>query len=290
MPGGSGSSRWSCSSASPASSWWWRLASRRWRRSSTPFSDRQCCKRRSTCWPTRAARAGQQVERLLQHWRSENGVDERRQRLDASRHHQDEAGDAEEHDQRDEPLPPGIAAPQPADAVGDGRTRAAEHDQHARDAGTPLDHATASSAPPVAARFFATSTGPQTSKSMPERRKVEYASTARFTIGSPARLKLVLSSTGTPVRRPTSSSKAWNRGAISRSTVCTRAVPSTCVTAASRSRHSRRTGKTPDMYRASRAPPGGSSKNRSACSMGTAGAKGLNSSRNLMLRLSLSRI
>ena len=44
------------------------------------------------------------------------------------------------------------------------------------------------------------------------------------------------------------------------STACTRAVPSTCVTAASRARHSGRTGNTPDMKRHSRAPPGGSSK------------------------------
>ena len=40
------------------------------------------------------------------------------------------------------------------------------------------------------------------------------------------------------------------RGAMSRSSTCTRAVPSTCVTAASCSRHSGRTGNTPDMKRA----------------------------------------
>src|SRR5262249_7769977 len=182
------------------------------------------------------------------------------QRLDARRHHQHQAGHAEEHDQRNQPLPPGLAAPQPAGAVGDGRDGAAEHDQHARDAGTPPDHATASFAPFCAACFFATITGPQASRSIPERRNVEYASIARFTIGSPARLKLVLSNTGTPVRRPTSSRRAWKRGAIVRSTVCTRAVPSTCVTAASWSRHSERTGNTPDMKRPSRSPPGGRSK------------------------------
>src|SRR5207302_297848 len=66
--------------------------------------------------------------------------------------------------------------------------------------------------------------------------------------------------------------------------------PPTWVTAASLSRYCGRTGKTPDMKRPSRAPPGGSSKYSAAFSIGTAGAKGRNSSRNLMLRLSLSRI
>ena len=109
-------------------------------------------------------------------------------------------------------------------------------------------------------------------------------------MGSPATLNDVLSSTGIPVRRPYASSSAYNRGAMSRSSAWTRAEPSTCVIAASRPRHSCRTGKTPDMKRASRAPPGGSSKYRSASSIGVTGANGRNSSRYLMSRLSRSRI
>src|SRR5207244_9363393 len=101
-----------------------------------------------------------------------------------------------EHEQGHQPLPAGLAAPEPARSVEDGWTRAAHHDQRAREAGTPLDHAMTSSKRACAARFFVTTTGPQTIRSMPERRKVEYASAAALTIGSPARLKLVLSRSG----------------------------------------------------------------------------------------------
>src|SRR6266566_5810563 len=152
---------------------------------------------------------------------SEDGIDERRQRLDPRRHHQHQAGPAEEHQQGNQPFAPGLAAPEPAGSVDDRRTGAAHHDQRAGQAGTSLDHAIASSGTVRAARLFAATTGPQTSTSMPQRRKQEYASAAVLTIGSPARLKLVLSSTGTPVRRPISESSAWKRGDIVRSTTWT---------------------------------------------------------------------
>src|SRR6185369_1512311 len=66
---------------------------------------------------------------------------------------------------------------------------------------------------------------------------------ARLTIGSPATLNDVLRSTGIPLRRPYTPSSACSRGAIGASSACTRAVPSTCVTAASRSRHSQTAGR-----------------------------------------------
>src|SRR5437773_1242129 len=214
---------------------------------------------------------------------SEDRIQKRRQRLHPGAHDQDQSRQAEEDEQWHEPLAPGLAPPYTARAIGDGRHRAREHEQHPGHPPTPADHATSGSA--RAHWPFITNELPATRRSIPLRRNVEYPSMARLTMGSPARLKLVLSRTGIPVRAPYASSNAWNAGAIACSTVCTRAVPSTCVTAASLSRHSGRTGKTPDMNRASRAPPGGSSKYRSACSSGTAGAKGRNSSRYLMLRL-----
>src|SRR3954454_9422894 len=219
---------------------------------------------------------------------SEDGIEEGREGLHGGRHCQDDAGGAEEYEEGHQPLPARFAVPEPAGAIGDGGPSAGQHHRHPHQLAAPLDHATSARA--SGARRLATSASPATRRSMPLRRKVEYPSTARLTMGSPARLKLVLSRTGIPLRAPYASSRAWKSGAICFSTVCTRAVPSTWVTAASFSRHSRRTSKTPDMNRPSRAPPGGSSKYRSACSRGTAGAKGRNSSRNLMLRLRRSRI
>ena len=51
------------------------------------------------------------------------------------------------------------------------------------------------------------------------------------TIGSPRRLNDVFITTGTPVRFPNSSINSQYSGFTSRSTVCGRALPSTCVTA-----------------------------------------------------------
>jgi hypothetical protein len=81
-----------------------------------------------------------------------------------------------------------------------------------------------------------------------------------LTIGSPATFSDVLRSTGTPLRRPYAWRSACNRGAMERSSTWSRAEPSTCVTAASVALNSGLTGNTPDMKRASRAPPGGSWK------------------------------
>src|SRR5207253_8745062 len=118
---------------------------------------------------------------------------------------------AEEDDQRHQPL---LIAPQAACTVGDGWRGAAQHQQRARDLSAAVNHATASSRCGAScARCLLTSVPPATSRSMPERRKVEYPSTARLTIGSPARLKLVLSSTGMPLRAPYASRRAWKRGA-----------------------------------------------------------------------------
>ncbi len=65
------------------------------------------------------------------------------------------------------------------------------------------------------------------------------------TIGRPAVLKLVLTTTGTPVRRSNAASIRCSSGSVTGSTVWMRAVPSTWVTADSRSRHpARRRGRT----------------------------------------------
>ena len=87
---------------------------------------------------------------------------------------------------------------------------------------------------------------------MPERRNVEYPSTARFTIGSPARLKRrVEQHRDAGARAVGLEQRVEARRHRRARRVCTRAVPSTWVTAASRSRHSARTGNTPDMKRPS---------------------------------------
>ena len=61
--------------------------------------------------------------------------------------------------------------------------------------------------------------------------KQRHASAGVHTMGSPSTLKLVLTSTGQPVRALNASSRAWKRGLVSRCTVCTRAEWSTWVTA-----------------------------------------------------------
>jgi hypothetical protein len=66
-------------------------------------------------------------------------------------------------------------------------------------------------------------------------------------MGSPRTLNEVLSRTGTPVRFPKATSSSWNNGSSSRSTVCTRADPSTCVTPGSLARRSLRTGNESSM-------------------------------------------
>src|SRR6185295_6765161 len=142
----------------------------------------------------------------------------------------------------DEPALAGVAAPQPAREIRGRAARAADHDEPASHPAMLPDHATPSfSALVVDDARFVTSVGPATSASIPQRRNVEYPSRARLTIGSPATLNDVLSSTGIPLRRPYASSSAYSRGAIWRSSVWTRAEPSTWVIAASLARHSGRT-------------------------------------------------
>src|SRR4051794_32316082 len=74
------------------------------------------------------------------------------------------------------------------------------------------------------------------------------ASCGVSTIGRPAVLRLVLTRTGTPVRRSNSARSLANKGCSAASPVCTRAVPSTWTTAAIRSRHAGRTWWTKSMY------------------------------------------
>src|SRR6204780_2121321 len=66
--------------------------------------------------------------------------------------------------------------------------------------------------------------------SIPELKKVRTASVGVFTIASPRRLNEVFMMTGTPVRLPNSLIRFQYSGLISFSTVCGRALPSTCVT------------------------------------------------------------
>ena len=107
-----------------------------------------------------------------------------------------------------------------------------------------------------------------------------------MTIGSPATLKDVFSrtDTGSP---PVGFEQRGGAGP-SRDRVTGRAP---CYRRASRLRDASANGRTSNTdVTASRVPPGGRSKIRSAHSIGTTGAKGRNSSRRLMSRLSRSRI
>src|SRR5262245_24749938 len=170
---------------------------------------------------------------------SEDRVDERRERFHGRRENQDQAEDAQKHRQRQEPAAAGLGAPQAAREIGDRSPRARDHDQTTVEAASVFDdHVPAS---------LVIIVDPATSTSTPHRRNAMYPSSASVTIGSPATLNEVLSRTGMPERRPYASSSACSRGAMPRSSTCTRAVPSTWVTAPSRVRHSGRTGNTPDM-------------------------------------------
>src|SRR5260370_745850 len=65
---------------------------------------------------------------------------------------------------------------------------------------------------------------------MPELKNVRIASVGVCTMASPRKLNDVFMMTGTPVRFPNSSISRQYSGLISFSTVCGRALPSTCVT------------------------------------------------------------
>ena len=105
-------------------------------------------------------------------------------------------------------------------------------------------------------------------------------------MGRPAVLRLVFTSTGRPVRCSKAASSAASSGWRSGSTVCTRAVPSTCTTAGMRSCHRAATSWTNSMYGLGSGPREKISAARLAR---TTGATGRNLSRPLM-SLSRSRL
>src|SRR5690242_11051836 len=80
-----------------------------------------------------------------------------------------------------------------------------------------------------------TRNGPIASTSTGAEPKHSSASRGSSTIGRPAVFRLVLTTTGTPVRRSTASSRRATSGSSLRLTVWMRAVPSTCTTAGIRS-------------------------------------------------------
>src|SRR5580704_19572769 len=90
--------------------------------------------------------------------------------------------------------------------------------------------------------YFSTRKLPKNNTSIPELKKVRIASVGVFTIASPRRLNEVFMRTGTPVRLPNSLIRLQYSGLISFSTVCGRALPSTCVTDGMTLRFSGRTG------------------------------------------------
>src|SRR5438105_13706592 len=114
---------------------------------------------------------------------SKDRIDERRQGLDGRADDQDQTRGAEEDEQRHKPLSSRLAPPQTAGSIRDGGRSVREHEPGAREPATTADHATSGSV--SAERRFVTRASPATSTSMPLRRKVEYPSTARFTMGSP---------------------------------------------------------------------------------------------------------
>src|SRR6202011_1526173 len=108
------------------------------------------------------------------------------------------------------------AIPQSSRQLYDRSASTAQHDQPTLDPSTFLDHATSSFGFVRGDARFVNRVCPATSTSIPQRRNVEYPSTTRLTMGSPAKLNEVLSNTGIPVRRPSPSSSACRRGAMSR--------------------------------------------------------------------------
>src|ERR1700722_6309786 len=132
---------------------------------------------------------------------SEDRVNKRRQRLHACRNDEHDSHYTKENGQRQHPAFGRTALPHPTHEGRDRPARTAEHDQAAFYLATLLEHAIFSFCAANDARFT-TRVRPATNTSIPLRRNVEYPSTARLTMGSPARLNDVLSSTGKPLRRP----------------------------------------------------------------------------------------
>src|SRR5262245_62581652 len=105
--------------------------------------------------------------------RSEDGVDERRQRLDGGCENQYEAEETQEDRQRHQPALARLAPPQAPREI-DRRSRGApQHDHPAMESATSLDHEAYSLIEGTAAATrLVTSALPATRTSMPQRRKV----------------------------------------------------------------------------------------------------------------------
>src|SRR5690606_2640531 len=89
---------------------------------------------------------------------------------------------------------------------------------------------------------------PIASRSIGEEPKHSRASLMSSTIGRPAVFRLVFTTTGSPVRRSKPCNIRATSGSVTGSTVCTRAVPSTCTTAGIRSRQASATSWVNNMY------------------------------------------
>src|SRR5690606_3827006 len=151
---------------------------------------------------------------------------------------------------------------------------------HATATGASSSTARAASAASDVAKSWArwTRCGPRTRRSTGADPKSSSASRGSSTIGRPAVLRLVLMTTGRPVRSANAVIVAPRRGWRAGSTVWMRAVPSTWTAAGMRSRHSGRTVWTKSMYGLGIGP---SAKISSARSASTIGATGRNCSRPL---------
>src|SRR6266542_4111297 len=96
----------------------------------------------------------------------EDGVDERRERLDGGGDDQDGAEQTEEHRERDQPALAGVAAPQAVHEIGGRVRRRSKNDQAAPDSALSLDdHATSSRAAAGWTACLLTTVEPATSRS-----------------------------------------------------------------------------------------------------------------------------
>src|SRR6266568_8409115 len=125
-----------------------------------------------------------------------------------------------------------------------------------------------------------------TKASIPELKNVRTASVGVFTIASPRKLNDVFITTGTPVRFPNSLIRFQYKGLMSFSTVCGRALPSTCVTEGMMPRFSGLTGLVRIMNGESHA----CSRYSPATSLSIEGAKGRHHSRNFTALFTLAFI
>ncbi len=159
-------------------------------------------------------------------------------------------------------------------------------ERRAADRGTTTAYGTGGAGRPAGALTPSPRTEPRTRRAAHEVRaehervhgadpKSSSASRGSSTIGRPAVLRLVLTTTGSPVSSLNARIVACSRG-VDPSTVWMRAVPSTCTTAAIRSRHAGATSCTNSMYGLGTGPP---EKISAASSSRTIGATGRNCSR-----------